>query len=97
MYVAEVLSKFPVVQHFPFGTIFAWEHDLDATAVSTTTHTANTPSQKSSENAGSSVGTVAPWAKTSTTTPLRDPLTGTRPQPRPAPGPMPPTRAPWAK
>src|SRR5947199_10304523 len=25
MYSAEVLGKFPVVQHFPFGSIFTWE------------------------------------------------------------------------
>ena len=30
MYNAEVLSKFPVVQHFPFGSVFAWERHADA-------------------------------------------------------------------
>ena len=30
MYNAEVLSKFPVVQHFPFGGLFEWEADPDA-------------------------------------------------------------------
>jgi serine/threonine-protein phosphatase 2A activator len=31
MYNAEVLSKFPVVQHFPFGSLFKWEKDPNAT------------------------------------------------------------------
>ena len=30
MYHGEVLSKFPVVQHFPFGNLFPWERDPHA-------------------------------------------------------------------
>ncbi|KAK5277966.1 Serine/threonine-protein phosphatase 2A activator 1, partial [Cryomyces antarcticus] len=30
MYNAEVLSKFPVIQHFPFGSLFVWERDPNA-------------------------------------------------------------------
>lgn len=29
MYNVEVLSKFPVVQHFPFGSLFSWEQASD--------------------------------------------------------------------
>ncbi len=38
MYNAEVLSKFPVVQHFPFGSLFKWEKDPEAKAPPPTTH-----------------------------------------------------------
>jgi serine/threonine-protein phosphatase 2A activator len=43
MYNAEVLSKFPVVQHFPFGSLFAWEKDPNATAIQASVHTASQP------------------------------------------------------
>ncbi|KAL8810158.1 MAG: hypothetical protein Q9200_002811 [Gallowayella weberi] len=45
MYVAEVLSKFPVVQHFYFGSLFSWEKDMDAVQAPMTVHTANQPVQ----------------------------------------------------
>ena len=32
MYDAEVLSKFPVVQHFPFGSLFSFERDGEVEA-----------------------------------------------------------------
>ena len=43
MFNAEVLSKFPVVQHFPFGLMFSWERDPDAMAPVTSVHMANQP------------------------------------------------------
>jgi len=73
MYDAEVLSKFPVVQHFPFGNLLRWEKDPSARPVIQTTHQSNQPLRDpmnggGSTNAtgtrppGASVGTAAPWA-----------------------------------
>lgn len=43
MYNAEVLSKFPVVQHFPFGSLFAWEKDPAAQQIQASVHTTSQP------------------------------------------------------
>jgi serine/threonine-protein phosphatase 2A activator len=43
MYNAEVLSKFPVIQHFPFGSLFAWEKDPNAKIIQASVHTSSQP------------------------------------------------------
>jgi serine/threonine-protein phosphatase 2A activator len=67
MYNAEVLSKFPVVQHFPFGSLFAWEKDPNAKTIQASVHTSSQP--KSSTVPSSTSSTSA--------------YSSPRPQPRP--------------
>ena len=67
MYLAEVLSKFPVVQHFPFGSMFLWEHDPDATTPAATTHVNSQPSARGPSD--NTVGTAAPWSTSTTSLP----------------------------
>ncbi|RAR12543.1 serine/threonine-protein phosphatase 2A activator 1 [Stemphylium lycopersici] len=67
MYNAEVLSKFPVVQHFPFGSLFSFTPDPTAKKIQATVHTASQPKH--------AVATPSSTAPTQRPQPvLRDPM-----------------------
>lgn len=89
MYNAEVLSKFPVVQHFPFGSLFSWERDPNA--------------PPASETSGSHTQTLHIASHPPSKGPLPSDTTAIGPGPSPSPRIMPPsssqlsgTKAPWA-
>lgn len=103
MYNAEVLSKFPVVQHFPFGSLFSWEQDANAPPSTVSAHTTSQPASKS-RSAGASTArppptqsTKAPWANPThgaSMAPMTAPWANAPPRP---PAGMPQTKAPWAR
>jgi serine/threonine-protein phosphatase 2A activator len=75
MYNAEVLSKFPVVQHFHFGGLFKWERD--PTAPATHLHLSHQPEEAAHGMTTNSLppgGTNAPWAKQQTGPPIQTTL-----------------------
>ncbi|KAG9247196.1 serine/threonine-protein phosphatase-like protein 2A activator 1 [Calycina marina] len=101
MYNAEVLSKFPVVQHFPFGSLFSFEQDPNAAPATSSIHTAFHPSSAHVNRPQES--TKAPWAS-APSLPSGD-MNGSSMAPtaapwaaksRPTPSGMPLTAAPWA-
>ncbi|RAQ65715.1 Serine/threonine-protein phosphatase 2A activator 1 [Aspergillus flavus] len=74
MYNAEVLSKFPVVQHFRFGSLFSWDRDPSAIPPPSRIHTSSgpeTPSRQVPSTARHDLGpgTKAPWATASQSIP----------------------------
>lgn len=105
MYNAEVLSKFPVVQHFPFGSLFSFSPDPNAKKIQATVHTASQPKSSSSSSSSSSATTPATARpQAGLRDPLADPMMTTRaPMSQTggavgvaAPWARWPTKAPWA-
>jgi serine/threonine-protein phosphatase 2A activator len=102
MYNAEVLSKFPVVQHFRFGSLFSWDQDPTATPAPVSMHTSNQPIRDgpalSLEDASARgpplEGTKAPWANKSTTSQTSRMGTAAAPSPTLAAAASRPNRAP---
>lgn len=69
MYAAEVLGKFPVVQHFGFGSFFKWEADPAMEKQQASLHAQQQPAARPRgmdvpPAPPSMVGTKAPWANT---------------------------------
>ncbi|TVY85313.1 Serine/threonine-protein phosphatase 2A activator [Lachnellula suecica] len=100
MYNAEVLSKFPVVQHFPFGSLFSWDQDPNALPVSASVHTANQPASHppsmNTTTARPSQTTKAPWANSQGAGEGPTAAPWAQKQSLPPSGGLPATRAPWA-
>ncbi|KAJ5959693.1 Phosphotyrosyl phosphatase activator PTPA [Penicillium vulpinum] len=93
MYNAEVLSKFPVVQHFPFGSLFSWDRDPNAPLPSSTVHATSGPQARpvAPDSGLPSVAATRPMPGAGTQAPWANPGAGTQAIP-----PVGSTTAPWA-
>ena len=103
MYNGEVLAKFPVVQHFPFGALYRWERDPEAKESAVkgggSVHTANQPlrnplgpSARTDAMSGNAAGMLPPGRTGGTAAPW-----AARPSGPPVGMANGVTRAPWAK
>ncbi|KAI9781772.1 MAG: Serine/threonine-protein phosphatase 2A activator 1 [Geoglossum umbratile] len=88
MYNAEVLSKFPVVQHFPFGSLFSWDRDPNAQPPAPSTHTSSQPMKSPSATSLETKDSV----RRLTQEEIRAPWVSATHLPTPTPQ----TAAPWA-
>lgn len=108
MYNAEVLSKFPVVQHFPFGSLFSFERDPNAPRPQASIHADSQPSSTisvSGNTKGEPTGRLsqhdvskAPWSTSEPPTRSVEHHSINMPATAApwAKSMMPPTTAPWA-
>lgn len=82
MYAAEVLGKFPVVQHFPFGSLLKWERAPGSEPpLPTSVHGQQLPASAvpaQPTTGAASAGTKAPWAGSRSTTQTVDGTPSTR-------------------